>query len=731
MTNATTGPIVTNTNMEEIANLSSDFFGAIGVNSYGWHHFEDQVESLGLTDVRWPGGTVSEGGYIIDGRIRLDAGDISLETLAGDRSNFAFDLTHPELISELALEYDELNHLKRDDVGTFSQALNLAVENDAAFSLIIPVQRYFEGIDFSDPAVLEQGVAAAKADMQVFLERLKNGDFNDGIYPKNLTFDIGNEAYSNPIEYAVIAKAMLDEIDAALSDSNINYDIAIQMGRGSYEFENLREDGYFDPFFDDPENMIEGLDDIGFVPTPGMPYIDRQVALDEIMIGILGDSIEHLDGGGIRHHYLKIDANELAQTQLPVMQRDLIVDRWMQEFEKRGMDTEAIDYNVSAWSTDNNNGSSLPYDPAAAFNTLELLSHFLTIGVDRAALWGVVGSFRYYDHMPGSVVSDRLSDYLSPKAALLKLLTENAMGGDFLGEGGGRDEGYLSYTFETDSAFTVFFSVEKLNGSEFNLDVDLGLLGDLSNVSVANLDMLNGAQNGASQLTYSNVAVENGHIGLNFDQDFEIVMVTLDKAESSDFATAKLIEDFLGKDASLDDDISMFIGGSTAETMVGGAGSDVIVGQEGDDMIDGGSGRSTITSSDRLEDFDQVGGQNGDFLFGGEGNDQIHGNSGNDLLFGGEGNDQLWGGGGFDTFVFKEGNDQIHDFTHGVDTLMLDEALLDGRELSDVVRQDTMNEVDSTVFDFGNGNTLTLHGEFDLGAILQSVEMNQVGDVLF
>jgi len=730
MTNATTGPIITNANMEVVANLGEGFFGAIAVNNYGWNYFEDQVENLGLTDIRWPGGAVSESGYVVDGRIRIGAGDVSLVALNGDRSNFAFDLTHPELISELALEYDDLNFLKRDDVGTFSQALNLAVENESSFALIVPVQRYFEGADFSDSAAREQGLAAAVSDMQVFLERLKNGEYNDGIYPDTISFDIGNEAYANPIEYALIAKAMMDEIDAVLSDTGINYEIAFQMGRGSYEFNNLLGNGYFDPFFDNPEDMVPGLEELGFVPRPDMPFLNRQVAIDEMMMAILGDSIEHIDA--IRHHYLKVDANELEDSEMPILQRDLIVDRWMQEFEERGMDANEIDYYVSAWSTDSNNGSSLPYDPAAAFNTLDLLSHFLSIGVDRAALWGVVGSFRYYEDMPSSVVSDRLSDYLSPKAALLKLMTENAMGGDFIGEGGGADDGYWSYTFETDSAFTIFFSVDQLDGNEFNLDVDLGLFDDLSSVSVVNLDMLDGAVNGASNVTLSNVAVENGSIVLNFDQDFEIAMVTLEKDESVNFGIANLIEDFFGSDVSLADDISMLFGGSTAETLVGGLGSDVIVGEEGDDKIDGGAGRAGFSSGgDRVDDFDAVGGRNGDFLFGGEGNDEIFGNSGNDFLFGGEGNDELWGGGGFDTFVFKEGNDQIHDFTDGVDTLLLDETLLAGGELGDLVRQDAMNQGDSTTFDFGDGNTLTLYGSSDLGAILQSVEISEFDDLSF
>ncbi|PXW71896.1 hypothetical protein C7964_1011 [Loktanella sp. PT4BL] len=729
MTNLTTAPVIPSPNMEVVATLSGGFFGAILVNNYGFHYFEDHVENLGLTNIRFPGGTVSEHGYIVDGRIRLGTDDVSLEALNGDRSNFAFDLTHPELISPLALEYDELHHLRRDDVGTFSQALNLAVQNGSSLALIIPVQRYFNNADFSDPEVRDQAVLAAISDISVFLERLKNGDYNDGVYPETITLEIGNEAYGNPIEYALIAKVMIDEIAAQLEGSGINYEIAFQMGRGSFEFISLLDSGYFDPFFDDSVDMIDGLEGLGFVPSQGMSYAERQVAIDEMMISVLGDSIEHIDA--LRHHYLMIDSNELANPELPVMQRDLILDHWLAQFSEYGLDPDDIDYYVSAWSTDSSNGSSSPYDPAAAINTLEVLSHFLTIGVDRAALWGVVGAFRYNDDMPSSVVTDRLSDYLSPKAALIKLMTENVMGADFMGEGGGASDGYKSYTFETETAFTVFFSVERLDGAEFSLNVDLGLFGDLSSVDVVNLDMLEGAQSGASNVTYSNTLVQNGSISLTFDQDFEIIMVTLEKEDSNSFGIAESIAEFLGEDVFWADDYEVLWATADGGSIIGSEMSDIVVGGAGDDIIDGGAGRTGVISSGRVDNFDQVGGQNGDLLFGGEGGDSIYGHSGNDLLFGGSGDDELWGGGGFDTFVFKEGNDQIHDFTLGVDTLLIDTTLLDGRQLTDFAQIDTTNQGNSIEFDFGNGNSLTIHGLTDLDSILTEVEFNEMEDLSF
>jgi len=106
------------------------------------------------------------------------------------------------------------------------------------------------------------------------------------------------------------------------------------------------------------------------------------------------------------------------------------------------------------------------------------------------------------------------------------------------------------------------------------------------------------------------------------------------------------------------------ISGSTdADVLKGFAGKDIIHGRSGRDILDGGD------DSDRL--------------FGDNGNDILTGRAGNDVLRGGFGRDSLTGGGGRDRFVFDtalggSNVDTIEDFTHGKDTIALDQAVFGG-----------------------------------------------------
>lgn len=729
MTGMRSDPIVVTSIQVPVYHMTSDMFGAIGVNNYGYHFFEEHTDLLGLTNVRFPGGTVSEHGYVVDGRIRLGGGEISLETLEGDRSHFAFDLTHPELISPLALEYDENNHLNRDDVGTLSQAMALAVERDVTLGIIIPVERYFSGADFTDRDVRTRAIEIAKSDVTVFLDRLKAGAFNEGVYPETITFDIGNEAYANPIEYAVIAKAMIEEIAQSLADSDINFELAFQMGRGSYEFVNLVEAGYFTPFFDGSGDPIEGLDDLGFIPQTDMPYVDRQTAIDEMMISILGDTIVHIDV--VRHHVLSFNSHTYTNAESALHQRDLIFDHWVAEFATQGISREEIDYYISAWSTNSSDGGSMPYELSAAANTVELFAYFMEAGVDRAAVWGVVGSFRYRDDMATTTVTDRLSDYLSPQAAIIQLMSENVMESTFLGSSGTITSEYSSYTYESDTNYTIFFVAGDIGGDALSVDVNLGLFGDLQFVSVVNLDVESGEQSGASRFSHDDASVIDGMMTITFDQSHEIIMLTLDKDESLVFQTVEAIEAITGEPIASSATLHTVVGGEDDETLSGGSDTDIIYGGSGNDRLDGGGGRLTFLGGDATFD-DQIaklGNDNGDFIFGGDGDDIIHGYAGNDLLSGDAGNDDLWGGSGFDTFVFTSGNDTIHDFASGVDTLAISETLLGGLPL-EIWLQNAATTTDDGVFlACPTGDSLMLHGIDDLEDLLLDIQVFDEADV--
>jgi serralysin len=109
----------------------------------------------------------------------------------------------------------------------------------------------------------------------------------------------------------------------------------------------------------------------------------------------------------------------------------------------------------------------------------------------------------------------------------------------------------------------------------------------------------------------------------------------------------------------------------------------------------------------------------GDRLYGGDGNDTLIGGLADDTLDGGSGNDTLDGGAGEDTFVFRAGHDAdiITDFETGIDTLDLTSFGFDSAAEALGLAFDTAEGV---VFDFGNGDVLTL----------RDVTKSQLGDDL-
>jgi Ca2+-binding RTX toxin-like protein len=149
-------------------------------------------------------------------------------------------------------------------------------------------------------------------------------------------------------------------------------------------------------------------------------------------------------------------------------------------------------------------------------------------------------------------------------------------------------------------------------------------------------------------------------------------------------------------------------GGAGADKMIGGAGDDTyVVDNAGDAVTEAaGEGSDTVISSlaaytlgANVENFSLAGiaPSNGtgntlantltgndaaNVLSGLAGNDVLNGGAGNDTLIGGAGNDALTGGLGSDVFQF--GNfalnastnlDTVFDFTHGVDSIQLENAI--------------------------------------------------------
>lgn len=175
---------------------------------------------------------------------------------------------------------------------------------------------------------------------------------------------------------------------------------------------------------------------------------------------------------------------------------------------------------------------------------------------------------------------------------------------------------------------------------------------------------------------------------------------------------------------------NLLISGAGDDSLSGGGGNDTLVGGSGADSLTGGAGTdwasyaSSTTalnvdlalrsrfSGDALGDVltgieNLLGGSANDTLRGSDGVNLLSGATGHDILWSYAGNDRLIGGTGADTFEYRTGYDAdvIVDFVVGLDRLRF--SHFDDMGVAGVLsraRQIGAN----VIFDFGNGDTLTL-----------------------
>ncbi|MGV2122177.1 hypothetical protein ACQZ4R_03625 [Agrobacterium vitis] len=186
---------------------------------------------------------------------------------------------------------------------------------------------------------------------------------------------------------------------------------------------------------------------------------------------------------------------------------------------------------------------------------------------------------------------------------------------------------------------------------------------------------------------------------------------------------------FLGYGNSAD---NVIISQGGVDKLYGYAGNDTIRGGSGGDTIDGGDGSDTASYSDSTaavtinlltktvsggyatgDVFTSIenieGSAYADTLTGDTGANVLSGGASDDVLDGGTGNDALYGGEGSDVFVFNTsyGNDVVFDFQASSDTIDL--TGMGFATVSDAAAYASEIE-DGVLFNFGNGDTLAVHG---------------------
>lgn len=700
--------------------VSSSMFGGILINKNDFDDFTNDSDYLSTTIVRYPGGAFAEVGVVVNGQLQFAPEQITFSDLNTDRSNFAIDLTFPEFFNPILLSEDTKDG-GANSYASLSEAMALSIENNTSLSLILPTTRYFSGIDTTNPEELNAMLTLADQDIRLFLNRLASGEYNGGEYPETIILEIGNENYSNPIEYALIAAVYINAIEDVLGGSEVSYQIAFQMNNGASQFLNLQDAGYFDPFFDEDGNAnIPQLIGFEFDPNVNYTFPERVVLIEQMMAYILGDEIVHIDL--LRHHFLSIDGSAFGDDSSIFEQRQIIQESWLNMIDAAGGDSDSVEYYVSAWTTDGNDSSSVAGSMTAATNSLLAMSQFVMMGVDLAAVWGINGSTGYWpDKSPDTVLTFSEQEGVTPGGEAFRLMSESIVGLYYIETVRDRHLNmsdpldYLEFVYSSDQQTVLFIAVGDISDDGLTINVDLSAFGYFSEATIDNLGTEDGTDFGLAKVETQIVQVTQNTVAISVDQDYEVVRIIVDNLAKMGTSGA----DFMEGTASVDYIMSR----EGADRVSGWAGDDRLYGEEGDDLIYGntgsdalfgGSGYDTLYGGDGFDfleggsEDDQLFGHTGnDTLIGGEGSDSLFGGSGDDLLLGsdntkgnsltimeftegseewwsefrglfddnvlsgGAGDDILVGGKGSDTFIFEEGNDTIRDFQTGVDNLLI------------------------------------------------------------
>ncbi|WP_439103332.1 S8 family serine peptidase [Celeribacter marinus] len=163
------------------------------------------------------------------------------------------------------------------------------------------------------------------------------------------------------------------------------------------------------------------------------------------------------------------------------------------------------------------------------------------------------------------------------------------------------------------------------------------------------------------------------------------------------------------------------------DVLYGGYGRDYLIGGTGDDVIEAGKSRDRIEAGEGNDIIDGAqgkdnifGGWGDDVIDGGSSNDRLSGGRGADYLSGGSGNDRMIGGAGADSFVFGKGfdADTILDFEMSRDGIIVLSDLVGS--VADVGQYARVSG-DDIVFDFGEGDVLTVAGVLDISALMDMI----------
>ncbi|MTE01128.1 hypothetical protein GIY56_12570 [Paracoccus sp. YIM 132242] len=585
--------------------INSSHFGgnALWHVDYEISKLTQKVTMLGIGNLRWPGGAITE---------------------------LFFDPANPD--QPLAVGRNETMTLDPKEILSFTEAMTLAKTTGHALDLVIPTRHLLGEPDANGYRAIDLKAVAEITEFAKLALQL-NGQYPDATIA---SFEIGNEYWGSGMMTAkdygrlanILVKAVQAGIDAAGSSQSPK--ILIQMGDA------------WGPDFE-----------------PGGEYYDKNLTWKQILEQANKDVIEGLDAttrkmidGLIDHHYPRTD-NELSY------------NGWSHEkklsvWEAAGL---KLPTHITEWNL-NNYGLKDGQDRfAAGMGLLESFEYMIRMGAGTAHVWPITQSTP--TDLTGKAGGE--ASNLSVSGAVFKLLSENVRGLSWQNTSiedvseiessyyVGADKAVLFLTADDDKALQQTFDLSSLvpGGGGAGVSIKVTQTWVVRN---AEMDRWVGKDQGAQII--SGPVSANASVSVDLEP-YETVMITierlspvlppkpLDKIEGT--AGADII-----KCGSISETIKSLAGHDNVQ---GNAGNDTILGQEGDDILFGDAGQDVL-QGDRGNDH-LYGGTGNDVLYGLANEDRLYGNGGNDRLVGADGNDFFDGGAGNDDLIGGDRNDDM------------------------------------------------------------------------
>lgn len=350
--------------------------------------YAEAVDDLGVTTLRYPGGSLTE--------------DL-------------FDIGNPDAAEVVDNETGEVS-----DFIPLSDFMSYAAETGHPVTIVVPTRTQLSDTKFDDAG--NRLTDIDEDELRGFVRDVVTGEYGDADVR---AFEIGNEYWGagrmNAAEYGRLASEMTDIIDDELSSIEEEHpgaaetDIIVQMGQNYYysaldeEYEGIPNEEILADL-----NATYGLDMTTDEAVYSSGSMNWQFVNNQIVIGQFNDAGNLDDVDGIVAHIYSRGEDAPNSRYNDFNQ---IENTWLEE-------KPDLDLHVTEWNQKSTGGldADEDYGLHQAHEMLNLVEGFMQVGVDEAQVWPLIQNTR-------NTLSEGMEhDESSPAGKMFTMMSESLPG---------------------------------------------------------------------------------------------------------------------------------------------------------------------------------------------------------------------------------------------------------------------------------------------------------------